>query len=171
MDRYAIGLDYGTLSARAVLLDTKDGRLAAQCTYTYPHAVMDTQLTDGTSLPPGWALQDPSDYLKALDALIPALMRESGVSAGQVIGIGLGCTSASILPVYRDRTPLCMTDQFAREKHAYVKLWKHHGAEKEAAQVCSVAQARQELQPNPRAAHFLSTGIANPALLRYNRVK
>ncbi len=144
MDRYAIGLDYGTLSARAVLLDTKDGRLAAQCTYTYPHAVMDTQLTDGTPLPPGWALQDPSDYMKALDALIPALMRESGVPAGQVIGIGLGCTSASILPVYRDRTPLCMTDQFAREKHAYVKLWKHHGAEKEAAQVCSVAQARQE---------------------------
>ena len=144
MNRYAIGLDYGTLSARAVLVDTQDGNVAAECTYVYPHGVMDTQLPDGTPLPQGWALQHPSDYLKALDVLIPALMRESGVSAGQVIGIGLGCTSASILPVYHDKTPLCLSDTFAGEKHAYVKLWKHHGADAEAEQVCSVARERHE---------------------------
>ena len=67
MSKYAIGLDYGTLSGRAVMVDVKDGRQVASAVYEYPHAVMDRKLPDGTILPPDWALQHPKDYLEVLE--------------------------------------------------------------------------------------------------------
>ena len=63
MPRYTIGLDFGTESARAVLVDAADGRMVATSTYTYPHGVIDRSLP-GTDqrLPPDWALQHPADW-------------------------------------------------------------------------------------------------------------
>ena len=64
--RYTIGIDFGTLSGRAVLLDAIDGRVLAEAVSEYAHGVMDRNLPDGTPLPPRTALQHPQDYLDAI---------------------------------------------------------------------------------------------------------
>jgi len=144
MKKYAIGLDYGTLSVRALLVDIENGNEVAQSVYEYPHAVMETHIPTGEALPPAWALQDPGDYMEGLLTVVRGVMSESKILPEEVIGIGLDFTSATILPVRKDKTPLSMTEEFAHEKHAYVKLWKHHGAEKEAAFIDKVARERNE---------------------------
>ena len=143
MARYAIGLDYGTLSVRAVLVDILSGETVSQSVYDYPHGVMD-RLPGGEALPPGWALQHPGDYLDGLKATVRAVMKESGAPPEAVVGIGLCFTAATILPVYEDGTPLCLTPDFENEPHAWVKLWKHHAAEPEAAFITGVARERNE---------------------------
>ena len=144
MKKYAIGLDYGTLSVRALLVDIENGNEVAQAVYEYPHAVMETHIPTGASLPPAWALQDPGDYLDGLFTVVRSVMSQSKVLPEEVIGIGLDFTSATILPVNKDKMPLSMTEEFKNEKHAYVKLWKHHGAEPEAAFIDKVARERNE---------------------------
>ena len=91
--KYTIGIDFGTLSGRAVLVDTKDGSTAASAVCAYAHGVMETALPDGTPLGADWALQHPGDYLDVLFETIPAVLRESGVRAEAVIGIGVDFTS------------------------------------------------------------------------------
>ncbi|MBR0411393.1 MAG: ribulokinase [Eubacterium sp.] len=144
MKKYAIGLDFGTLSVRALLVDIENGNEIAQSVYEYPHAVMETHIPTGESLPPAWALQDPGDYMEGLITVVRGVMKESKVLPTEVIGIGVDFTSATIMPVAADKTPLSMTEEFSHEKHAYVKLWKHHGAEKEAAFIDQVARERNE---------------------------
>ena len=144
MKKYAIGLDYGTLSVRALLVDIADGTEIAQSVYEYPHACMETHIPTGEPLPPAWSLQDPSDYLEGLITVVRGVMKESKVLPEEVIGIGLDFTSATIMPVKKDKTPLSMTKEFAHEKHAYVKLWKHHGAEPEAVFIDKIARERNE---------------------------
>ena len=140
MSRYAIGLDFGTLSARAVLLDAADGKIKTQAVYVYPHGVLDRALPDGTPLPPGYALQVPSDYTEAMQETIHAVMHTDGVKPEDIIGIGIDFTSATVMCADSSKTPLCAYPEFASEPHAYVKLWKHHGAEKEAAQIDKAAK-------------------------------
>ena len=71
---YTIGVDFGTLSARAVALELDTGIEAAEAVFEYPHGVMDVQLPCGKKLPPQFALQHPQDYLDALKAVsIPAV--------------------------------------------------------------------------------------------------
>ena len=81
MSKYTIGIDYGSLSGRAVLVRCDSGEVVAESTMDYPHAVMDAALSDGTPLGQDWALQDPQDYLDVLDTVIPAVLSESGVAA------------------------------------------------------------------------------------------
>jgi L-ribulokinase len=141
---YTIGLDFGTLSARAVLVDTYDGREVATAVFDYPHGVMDSALPSGKALPLDWALQHPRDYLDALDHCVPAVLRESGVAAGEVVGIGIDFTASSPLPAKRDGTPLCFLPEFADHPHAYVKLWKHHASQPQADQINELARQRGE---------------------------
>ena len=139
MSKYTIGIDYGSLSGRAVLVRCDSGEVVAESTMDYPHAVMDAALSDGTPLGQDWALQDPQDYLDVLDTVIPAVLRESGVAAEDVIGVGTDFTACTVLPVKADGTPLCFLPQFRSTPNAYVKLWKHHAAEKYAARVTEIA--------------------------------
>ena len=88
MSKYTIGVDYGSLSGRAVLVDVATGEELASSVYEYPHAVMETQLPDGTKLGHDWALQHPQDYLDVLSHTIPAVLKEAGVSNEDVIGVG-----------------------------------------------------------------------------------
>ena len=74
---YTIGLDYGSLSCRGVLVSTTDGTIVAEDEFVYPHAVIDHELPDGTPLPPQWALQDPDDFRQALPHIIPNLLKSS----------------------------------------------------------------------------------------------
>ena len=149
MAKYSIGLDYGTLSARAILVDIETGETIAQSIYPYPHAVMESHIPDGAQLPAGWALQDPQDYLEAMVDTIQNVVVKSKVLPEEVVGIGVDFTSATVLPVYEDGTALCMTEKFRSEPHAFVKLWKHHGAEKEAVFIDKIARERRHSFQEP----------------------
>lgn len=144
MAKYAVGVDYGTLSGRAVLVEVQTGKELASSVYEYPHAVMDKTLPDGTPLGRDWALQDAQDYLDVLAHTVPAVMKESGVSPEDVIGIGTDFTACTVLPVKADGTPLSFLPAFKNRPHAYVKLWKHHAAQDKANRLNEIAAARGE---------------------------
>lgn len=144
MAKYSVGLDFGTLSARAVLVNVATGEELAAEAREYPHAVMDTSLPDGTRLGADWALQHPQDYLDVLRETIGAVLAKSGVSAADVIGVGVDFTTCSLMPVKADGTPLCFVPGFVTNPHAYVKLWKHHAAQDKANRLNEIAAARGE---------------------------
>jgi L-ribulokinase len=141
---YTLGIDYGTLSGRALLVDARTGAEVATSVFDYPHGVMDKTLPNGQRLPPEWALQHPNDYLDVLRHTIPDVLKQSGVDPSLVVGIGIDFTASTPMPVLRDGTPLCMVDGFDDEPHAYVKLWKHHAAQLQADRINAAAHARGE---------------------------
>ncbi len=144
MAKYAIGMDFGTLSGRAVAVEIGTGRELASAVWPYTHAVMDETLWDGQKLPPDWALQYPRDYIEAMEKTIPQVIRESGIDAQDVIGIGIDFTACTILPVREDGTALCELPEFKHNPHAYVKLWKHHAAQEHANRLNEIAAKRGE---------------------------
>lgn len=141
---YTIGVDFGTLSARAVLADCRDGRILASAECPYAHAVLSEQLPDGTALPPQWALQVPQDYLDALTQTVRAVMDKSGAAPEQVAAIAWDFTSCTVLPVTEDGTPLCQLPGCGSQPHAYAKLWKHHAAQRHAGRIESLAREMDE---------------------------
>jgi L-ribulokinase len=147
MAKYTIGVDFGTLSGRAVLVDVADGREIASAVYEYSHGAMDETLPDGTRLGPDWALQDPADYLRALELTIPQVLKDGKVAASDVIGLAIDFTACTMLPVTADGTPLCFLDQWKSHPHAWVKLWKHHAAQPEANALNRIAAERGEAFP------------------------
>jgi L-ribulokinase len=141
--KYAIGIDFGTESGRALLVDCADGRELGTTVYRYRNGVIDSRLPEPdeeVALGGDWALQDPDDYVRTLQQTIPALLAETGVAAEQVIGVGIDFTSCTMLPTLADGTPLCRLEEFRREPHAWVKLWKHHAAQPEADRINEVAR-------------------------------
>lgn len=144
MSKYTIGVDYGTLSGRAVLIEVGTGKEIASAVYEYPHAVMDTQLPGGKKLGQDWALQHPQDYVDVLYHTVPEVMKQSGVDAADVIGMGTDFTACTVLPVKDDGTPLCMLPEYKDNPHAYVKLWKHHAAQDKANRLNEIATERGE---------------------------
>lgn len=143
--KYTIGVDFGTQSGRAVLVEVDTGREVATAVKEYPHGVMDEYLPDGkTKLEPDWALQHPQDYLDVLAETIPAVLKEAGVSSEDVIGVGIDFTACTMLPIDKDGTPLCFYDEYKSHPHAYVKLWKHHAAQDEANRLNQIAAERGE---------------------------
>jgi len=144
MSKYTIGVDYGSLSGRAVLVETSTGKEIASAVYEYPHAVMDKTLPDGTPLGHDWALQHPQDYIDVLAKTIPEILKKSGVNPADVIGIGTDFTACTVLPVKKDGTPLCFLDEYKSNPHAYVKLWKHHAAQDKANKLNEIADKRGE---------------------------
>ncbi len=144
MKKYTIGIDFGTLSGRAVLVRVPDGTVVAEASLAYPHGVMDEALPDGTPLPPKFALQHPQDYLEVLYTTLSNVIRDSGVSPEEIGGVGVDFTSCTVIPVKADGTPLCFLPEFENEKHAYVKLWKHHAAQAQADRIRELAEKRGE---------------------------
>ena len=141
---YTIGLDFGTLSGRAVLVDTRDGGEIAEAVFEYPHAVMDECLPSGKRLPPDWALQHPQDYIDVFANTIPVVLRDSGVNPADVKGIGIDFTASSPMPTKADGTPLCFLEEYQDEPHAYIKLWKHHAAQRQADLINETARQMGE---------------------------
>jgi L-ribulokinase len=143
----ALGIDFGTESARAVLVDCADGRELGASVAAYAHGVLDERLPEpdaDVALEADWALQDPRDYLASVRDAVPQLLAETGVGADEVVGVGIDFTSCTMLPALADGTPLCLLDDLRREPHAWVKLWKHHAAQPEADRINDVAAARGE---------------------------
>lgn len=142
--RFVIGVDYGTLSGRAVVVRVEDGVEIGSATHEYSHGVMDRELPDGTPLGPDWALQVPSDYVDVLRIAVPAALEMAGVDPARVIGIGTDFTACTMVPTTADGTPLNEVEGFASDPHAYVKLWKHHAAQPQADRINDLAAKRGE---------------------------
>jgi L-ribulokinase len=142
--RFALGLDFGTESGRAVLVDVATGEEVATGVHQYAEGVIDRALPDGTPLPPDWALQNPQDYLETLRHTIPAVLAAAKVKPEEVIGIGIDFTSCTMLPTDAEGTPLCLKAAWASNPHAWVKLWKHHAAQPEADKINEIARRRGE---------------------------
>jgi L-ribulokinase len=142
-DRYTIGIDFGTLSGRAVLVRVSDGAELASAEHPYASGVIDASL-NGTKLPPDWALQDPDDWLVVLRSAVPAVLEQSGVDPADVIGIGTDTTACTVLPCRRDGTALCTLPEFRDRPHAWPKLWRHHAAQPQADRINALAEKRGE---------------------------
>jgi L-ribulokinase len=140
-----IGVDFGTLSGRAVVVRVADGAELGTAVHDYRRGVMDERLAaTGEDLPPDWALQDPEDYLDVLRTAVPAAVAAAGVDPASVIGIGTDFTACTVLPALADGTPLCQLPGLAGRPHAYVKLWKHHAAQPQADRINALAHERPE---------------------------
>ena len=144
MPKYAIGVDFGTQSGRAVIVELGTARELAAAVKPYTHGVMDEALPDGTRLPPDWALQYPGDYIEVLEQTIPAAIAEAKVNPSDIIGIGIDFTACTMLPVDGAGVPLCMKPEWEHNPHSYVKLWKHHAAQDEANALNEKAEAMGE---------------------------
>jgi L-ribulokinase len=145
MTKYSIGVDYGTQSGRAVLVEVGTGKEVATAVKEYTHGVMDEFLPDGTTrLEHDWALQHPADYLEVLQLTIPEVLKKAQVSADHVIGLGIDFTACTVLPIDAYGTPLCFNTELSNNPHSYVKLWKHHAAQDEANQLNEIAEQRGE---------------------------
>jgi L-ribulokinase len=142
---YTIGVDFGTESGRAVLVDVRDGREVATAVHPYGNGVIDQHLPGSDKpLPPDWALQDPMDYVEVIKRTVPAVLHQSGVDPADVVGIAVDFTACTMLPTKADGTPLCVLDEWRDNPHAWVKLWKHHAAQPQADHINEVARQRGE---------------------------
>ncbi|MDI9231962.1 ribulokinase [Staphylococcus caprae] len=128
---YGIGVDYGTGSGRAFLVNTDNGDIVAKYVKPYTHGTIE-RLLNGTKLPQSFSLQNSNDYMEVLEEGIPAIIEESGVDASEIVGIGIDFTSSTVMFTDEHLTPIHNLPGFENNPHAYVKLWKHHGAQAEA---------------------------------------
>ncbi|HZL42716.1 MAG TPA: ribulokinase [Verrucomicrobiae bacterium] len=139
-NRYSIGLDYGTNSVRALVVDVADGREVASAIWQYEHGDQGVIL----SRDPNLARQHPSDYLKGAEtairkALAAARKAVRGFSADQVIGIGVDTTGSTPLPVDAAGQPLAFDRRFANNPAAMAWLWKDHTGVAEASEITALA--------------------------------
>jgi L-ribulokinase len=152
MSSYTIGLDFGTESARAVLVDVATGEIVATNIQLYADGVIDERLPGSDKpLPPDWALQNPADWLVTMETTtsavlseMPSGVKESGVAPESIVGVGLDFTACTVLPTKADGTPLCELADYRTNPHAWTKLWKHHAAQPQADRVNDLALQRGE---------------------------
>lgn len=142
---YTVGVDFGTLSGRAVVVRVSDGQEVGAAAHPYPHAVIDQVLPGGSpQLPPDWALQHPEDWREVLRIAVPAALEAAAVDPAHVVGIGTDFTACTVLPTAADGTPLCELPGWGARPHAWPKLWKHHAAQDQADRINAAAHARGE---------------------------
>jgi L-ribulokinase len=141
---YVVGVDFGTLSGRALVVRVSDGAELGTAVHEYRHGVLESALPSGRRLPPDWALQHPHDYVDVLKSAVPAAVAAAGISPADVVGIATDFTACTVLPTRADGTPLCALPEFADEPHAWVKLWKHHAAQGQADRINELARLRGE---------------------------
>ena len=140
----SIGIDFGTASCRAVVVEMTTGRQLATAVADYAHGVIDRELPTGGTLGADWALQHPGDYLTALTAVVTEARQEAGLPADAIAGVGFDFTASTVLPIDETYQPLCLRSEFAKRPHAWVKLWKHHSAQAQADRINEIATARRE---------------------------
>lgn len=141
-----VGVDFGTLSGRALVVRVSDGAELGTATFDYPHAVVEDRVPveGGRRLGPDWALQVPEDYRAVLRHAVPAALAAAGIDPGAVIGIATDFTACTMVPTLADGTPLCEVEGLEDRPHAYVKLWKHHAAQPQADRINRLAEERGE---------------------------
>lgn len=140
--KYTIGFDFGSLSCRGVLVDVSDGRIAAEASMAYPHAVMTEKLPDGTPLDGSPCLQSPRDFRESMIYVVRELVPRCD---GQIIGIAVDTTASTVLPIDENFIPLCENEKYASRPHAWMKMWKHHGAAPQAQRIEQIC--REQCRP------------------------
>ncbi len=140
----ALGLDFGTESVRALLVDLRGQELASAAARYRHGQIIESLPGSEKKLPPHFALQHPRDWIDSAARAVRATLRQARVKADAVCGIGVDCTSCTMLPTLRDGTPLCCIAKWARVPQAWPKLWKHHGAQKQTDRLNAVARQRGE---------------------------
>lgn len=145
MDNFSVGIDFGTESARAVLVNIATGQEIATAVYTYEDGVIDEFLlhTEITR-EPDWALQSPMDWLTGPEQTVRQIMTEAMVDPVTVIGIGVDFTSCTVLPTTAEGTPLCLLEPWCMEPHAWPELWKHHAAQPPSDRINALVRVRRE---------------------------
>jgi len=145
--KYTIGVDFGTESGRAVMIEVATGQELASAVYPYSNRVIDHELPlpgKTVRLEMDWALQDPQDYIRTFQNTIPEVLKKSKVSPDDVIGVGVDFTACTMMPVKKDGTPLCDLPQYRENPHSWVKLWKHHAAQPEADLINETARKMKQ---------------------------
>ncbi|WP_336213782.1 ribulokinase [Nonomuraea sp. LPB2021202275-12-8] len=138
-----VGVDFGTLSGRAVVVRVADGAELGSAVHEYAHGVIERTLPGSDApLGPDWALQSPQDWIDVLRVAVPQAVAAAGISPGDVIGIGTDFTACTVLPATADGTPLCF--ETPSRPHAWPKLWKHHAAQPHADRINELAARRGE---------------------------
>jgi len=139
-DHYVIGLDFGTNSARAIIVNARNGEEIAGQVFEFPSGEKGVVL-DARN--PDLARQNPADYLEAVAATVQGALRQAaatpGFSQDAVIGIGVDTTGSTPLPVDREGTPLALLERFAGNPAAMAWLWKDHTGHAEAAEITARA--------------------------------
>jgi L-ribulokinase len=143
-DKFVIGIDYGTESGRAVVVRVRNGEEVGAAVVPYGDGVIDEKLPGGPKLPHDWALQNPRDYLSVVELAVPRALKAAKVKGEDVIGLGTDFTASSPMPTKSDGTPLCFLKQYAKNPHAWVKLWKHHAAQPQANRINEIGRERNE---------------------------
>ena len=128
---YSIGIDFGTASGRVFLVDTSNGEIISSYIEAYPHGTISGSL-NGHDLPHNYFLQNAEDYTNILEKGVQHVLSESKIDPSNVIGMGIDFTSCTIVFLDKHFKPLHTHESLKDEPHAYVKLWKHHGAQEEA---------------------------------------
>jgi L-ribulokinase len=141
MSKYAIGLDFGTNSCRALLVDLADGKELASAVFAYPSGEAGVIVEQSD---PNLARQNPADYLEGIEHTVRTVIESGkavapGFSPKDVVGLGVDTTGSSPMPVDAKGTPLCFDSRFRNTPAAMVWLWKDHTAFAEAARVTSTA--------------------------------
>lgn len=141
----ALGVDYGTSSVRALVVDTATGEEIATATWTYSHGT-DGVIVDARD--PNLARQHPADYVEAFEksvrAAVQAASQVPGCSADAIVGIGVDTTGSTPLPVDRSGTPLGLLPEYQETPDAMAWLWKDHTSWSEAAEITRRAAERGE---------------------------
>lgn len=128
---YSIGIDFGTGSGRAFLINTENGEIEEQYIRNYTHGTIEGEL-GGEKLPQNFALQNANDYMEIIETGIPTIIEKANISVSEIVGIGIDFTSSTVIFVDEQMEPIHNRAGFQDNPHAYVKLWKHHGSQDEA---------------------------------------
>ncbi|OKJ70129.1 ribulokinase [Streptomyces sp. CB02460] len=144
-DACTVGVDFGTLSGRAVVVRVRDGAELGSAVHDYRHAVIDDRLPlTGVPLPPDWALQHPEDWRDVLRTAVPAAVEAAAIDPARVIGIATDFTACTVLPATAEGIPLALLPAWSDRPHAWPKLWKHHAAQEQADRINALAHDRGE---------------------------
>lgn len=131
--KFALGIDFGTNSVRALIVDVETGEEVGSFVHNYERGV------DGIILDerdPNFARQDPHDYVEGLEeAVVGAIAyaeEQKGFSREKIVGIGIDTTGSTPIPVDGDGVPLAFHDEFRNNPNAFAWLWKDHTSHEEA---------------------------------------
>ena len=140
--RYTIGIDFGTLSARAVVYNIENGKAVYDCHRSY--GAYDNQTQFKVSIKDKAVIADPDEYLNALYECIIDILKFSPAKSDEIKGLCIDATSLSLLSLDKSGNPLCCHDKYKDNHHAYIKLWKSHSAKKEADIILDTALREKE---------------------------
>lgn len=139
MSHFALGLDYGTNSCRAVLLDLTSGTAVGDAVFNYPSGELGVLLDEQD---PNIARQNPRDYVQGIEHTVRGALAAAGVEGSQVVGIGVDTTGSTPIPVDANCRPLAFDPQWEANLAAHAWLWKDHSSHAEAAEI--TAKARKD---------------------------